>query len=77
MYPFSFGYTPRMIEDIQRILLDRGTIEARVQEMAGQIAADYAAAGHSEFLLMPLLTGSIIFVADLMATCPSACAWTC
>jgi hypoxanthine phosphoribosyltransferase len=59
-----------MIEDIQRILLDRQTIQARVQQMARQIAADYAAGGHREFLLMPLLTGSIIFVADLVRHLP-------
>jgi hypoxanthine phosphoribosyltransferase len=59
-----------MLEDIQRILLDRQTIQARVHEMARQIAADYAAAGHREFLLMPLLTGSIIFVADLVRHMP-------
>jgi len=59
-----------MLEDIQRILLDRHTIQSRVHDMARQIAADYAAAGNGEFLLMPLLTGSIIFVADLVRHMP-------
>ena len=59
-----------MLEDIQRVLLDRQTIQLRVQAMAQQIAADYAAAGHREFLLMPLLTGAIIFVADLVRHMP-------
>ncbi len=56
-----------MQEDIQRILLDRPIIESRVKEMAGQIAAVY---GQTEFVLMPLLTGSIIFVADLVRQLP-------
>ena len=56
-----------MQEDIQNILLDRYTIQARVHKMAQQLAADY---GPQEFLLMPLLTGSIIFVADLVRHLP-------
>ena len=59
-----------MLKDIQRVLLDRQIIQTRVHEMARQIAADYAAAGQGEFLLMPLLTGSIIFVADLVRHMP-------
>ncbi len=56
-----------MIQDIQRILLDRHTIQARVAQMAQEIAAIY---GPTEFTLMPLLTGSIIFVADLVRHMP-------
>ncbi len=56
-----------MQEDIREILIDRLVIQSRVQRMAQQIAADY---GTREFLLMPLLTGSIIFVADLVRHLP-------
>jgi hypoxanthine phosphoribosyltransferase len=56
-----------MQEDIQQILLDRYTLQARVFKMAQQIAADYE---NREFLLMPLLTGSIIFVADFVRHLP-------
>src|SRR4051812_40594613 len=56
-----------MQEDIRDILLDRYTLQARVHKMAQQIALDY---GPREFLLMPLLTGSIIFVADLVRHLP-------
>jgi hypoxanthine phosphoribosyltransferase len=56
-----------MQEDIRAILIDRQAIEARVHEMAQQIATDY---GSRELLLMPLLTGSIIFVADLVRHLP-------
>jgi len=61
------GILPRMKEDIREILIDRRAIEARVEAMAQQIAGDY---GEREFLLMPLLTGSIIFVADLVRHLP-------
>ena len=56
-----------MQEDIQQILIDRYAIQARVFKMAQQIAADYL---DREFLLMPLLTGSIIFVADFVRHLP-------
>ncbi len=56
-----------MQEDIKDILIDRYTIEARVYKIAQQIAADFA---DREFILMPLLTGSIIFVADLVRHLP-------
>jgi len=56
-----------MQEDIRDILIDRYAIQARVYRMAQQIAAEY---GEREFLLMPLLTGSIIFVADLVRHLP-------
>jgi hypoxanthine phosphoribosyltransferase len=56
-----------MQEDIRDILIDRYAIQARVHKMAQQIARDY---GPREFLLMPLLTGSIIFVADLVRHLP-------
>jgi len=56
-----------MQQDIRRILIDRHAIQARVHDLARQIALDY---GPREFLLMPLLTGSIIFVADLVRQLP-------
>src|ERR1041384_8481546 len=60
-----------MQEDIREILIDRYTIQARVHKMAQQIAADYGPPPKTrEFLLMPLLTGSIIFVADLVRHLP-------
>ena len=56
-----------MQEDIQNILIDRYTIQARVYKMAQEIAAAYE---DREFLLRTLLTGSIIFVADLVRHLP-------
>ena len=60
-------YTAGMIEDIREILIDRRAIQGRVKALAEQIGTDYAG---REFLLMPLLTGSIIFVADLVRHLP-------
>lgn len=56
-----------MLEDIRQILLPRDAIQRRVAELARQIASDLAG---NEFVLMPLLTGSIIFVADLVRHMP-------
>jgi len=56
-----------MQEDIESILIDRYAIQARVYKMAQDIATAY---GDQEFVLMPLLTGSIIFVADLVRHMP-------
>jgi hypoxanthine phosphoribosyltransferase len=56
-----------MQEDIRDILIDRYTIQARVYKIAQQIAGDF---GDREFVLMPLLTGSIIFLADLVRHLP-------
>lgn len=61
-----------MQQDIREILIDRFTIQARVYKIAQQIAADYQQSSKDggEFLLMPLLTGSIIFLADLVRHLP-------
>jgi hypoxanthine phosphoribosyltransferase len=56
-----------MQQDIRQILIGRQAIDARVREMARQIAADY---GEQEIVLVPLLTGSIVFVADLIRHLP-------
>ncbi len=56
-----------MLQDIREVLIDRYSIQARVFKMAQEIAADI---GGEEFVLMPLLTGSIIFVADLVRHMP-------
>ncbi|MFA7235860.1 MAG: hypoxanthine phosphoribosyltransferase [Phycisphaeraceae bacterium] len=64
---------------IDRVLLDRKTIAHRVEELADEIARDFAAPGssdpqagntHMELVLVPLLTGSIIFLADLVRKMP-------
>jgi hypoxanthine phosphoribosyltransferase len=64
-----------VLGDIDRILIDRTRIAARIREMGAQIRNDYEAVlrqsgGAGEIVLVPVLTGSIIFVADLMRELP-------
>lgn len=49
--------------DIARVLIDAPTIQRRVQELAAQIEQDYA--GTSRLLLVGILKGAFIFLADL------------
>ena len=50
-------------KEIKRVLLDEATIAARVRDLAAQISADYADA--SDLVLIGVLKGSFIFLADL------------
>ena len=49
--------------DIERILIDAATIQHRIDELAAQIDADYADV--DELLLVGILKGAFIFMADL------------
>ena len=53
--------------DIDRILLTRTAIARRVGKIAGQIAHAY---GNREVVIVPVLTGSMIFMADLIRRLP-------
>ena len=55
--------------DIAQILIHRERIQQRVGEMAGEIAALYSTERHA-LTLVPILSGSIIFVADLIRELP-------
>lgn len=58
-----------METDIARILIHRDQIDARVREMAAEIARVYD--GEEPGLtLVPVLSGSIIFLADLIRSLP-------
>ncbi|QNN25245.1 hypoxanthine phosphoribosyltransferase [Planctomycetales bacterium ZRK34] len=63
-----------MQDHIDRVLIDRHTIAARVREMAEQIAADFRAAEGGcdpvHITIVPILTGSLIFLADLIRHLP-------
>jgi hypoxanthine phosphoribosyltransferase len=71
-----------MERDVARILIDRDRIARRVEQMGTQIAADLRADlerhGHLDaagdaadrIVLIPILTGSIVFVADLIRHMP-------
>ncbi|HVC09161.1 MAG TPA: hypoxanthine phosphoribosyltransferase [Elusimicrobiota bacterium] len=48
---------------VERILLDEGSLRARVAELGGQISRDYAG---KKPVLIGILKGSVVFLADLM-----------
>jgi hypoxanthine phosphoribosyltransferase len=54
-----------MHQDIERVLIPRDKIAARIREMAAQITADHLPL-EGEITLVPILTGAMIFCADLM-----------
>ncbi len=68
-----------MFREIDRVLLSRDQITARVHELAEDIARDLkaeleaeGASTHDEgrIVIVPILTGSIVFVADLIRELP-------
>ncbi len=58
-----------MEADIARILIHRDQIDARVRALASEIAAAYNG-DDSALTLVPILSGSIIFLADLIRQLP-------
>jgi hypoxanthine phosphoribosyltransferase len=65
-----------MQQDIDRILIPQGRIAAKVGEMARQITADFATSESSisagEITIVPIMTGAMIFTADLIRQIPIA-----
>ena len=61
-----------MKDDIERVLLTREQIAERVAQLGEEIGRDLEAlADHpNEIVLVPILTGSIVFLADLMRHLP-------
>lgn len=59
-----------MERDIDRILIPQEQIAARVADLARQITADHTAGG--EVTIVPILTGAMIFCADLIRQIPIA-----
>ncbi|MFW5683177.1 MAG: hypoxanthine phosphoribosyltransferase [Phycisphaeraceae bacterium] len=61
--------------DIERVLIDRGEIARRLDALADEVSRDLTGGVRGEgtdgeITLVPILTGSIIFVADLMRRMP-------
>lgn len=65
--------------NLERVLIDQAAIAARVGQLGRQIASDLqqelgrdadAALVASQIVLIPILTGSIVFVADLIRQIP-------
>ena len=62
-----------MQEDIQRVLISGPQIAQRVRELARQITGDNSArlsSGEAEVTIVPILTGAMIFAADLIRSIP-------
>ncbi|MBC8523572.1 hypoxanthine phosphoribosyltransferase [PVC group bacterium] len=60
-----------MIRDIERILIARGAISDRVRSLAEEITKDLGSKEEgAELVLVAVMTGSIIFVSDLMRNLP-------
>jgi hypoxanthine phosphoribosyltransferase len=62
-----------MDRDIDRVLISRERIEQRVRELAAEITADHTPADGGEapeVSIVPLLTGAMIFCADLIRCIP-------
>ncbi len=55
--------------DIETVLITREQIARRVAELAAEILADHSTAA-DEITLVPILTGAMIFCADLMRHLP-------
>jgi hypoxanthine phosphoribosyltransferase len=59
------GESMAVPDSVDYVLLDEATIQNRVQEMADEISADYHGIHNEDFLLVGVLKGSFIFLADL------------
>jgi hypoxanthine phosphoribosyltransferase len=60
-----------MKQDLERILIDRSEIAERIGELGRMIVEDLGPACESEgIVLVPIMTGSITFIADLMRELP-------
>lgn len=69
----SIGYTHAMQSDVERILITQAQIARRVGELAGQIVRDHtppAIPGDGQITIIPVLTGAMIFAADLIRHLP-------
>ena len=55
--------TPGVLSSLERVLLDAGTIQRRVAEMAAEIERDFAG---RELSVVTLMDGALFFVADLL-----------
>jgi hypoxanthine phosphoribosyltransferase len=66
---------PPMERDIDRVLIPQAAIAQRVAEMARQITADHSAGdagSEAEVTIVPIMTGAMIFTADLIRQIPIA-----
>ena len=60
-----------MDNDIDHILVSEDALKAKVNELGAQISRDYAG---KDLLLVSILKGSVVFMADLMRAVQIPCA---
>lgn len=72
MPPFWLGSIPApMLSDIDRILIDRDAIADRIEQLAERLVLDLSAeADEGRLVVMPVMTGSLFFTADLVRLLP-------
>ena len=74
---YSFYFHPTQINqseagnDIDHILVSEDALKAKVNELGAQISRDYAG---KDLLLVSILKGSVVFMADLMRAVQIPCA---
>lgn len=62
---------PRSVhDDVTRILLPADAIQRRVREMAAEVSRDFEADGGARLVIVPVLTGAFMFLADLVRDLP-------
>jgi hypoxanthine phosphoribosyltransferase len=71
----SIHYTAGVLADVDKVLIEADRIAARVRDLGLQITADLDRLGAGNLrdggvVLVPILTGSIIFLADLVRHLP-------
>src|SRR4051794_13939111 len=59
-----------MHRDIDRVLISQYQIGARIKEMAEQITRDWSGRRDGEITIVPILTGALVFCADLIRHLP-------
>ena len=65
-------YTDDVLGDIDKVLISRHEIAARIAQLGTEIRRDLDDLSRDgEIVVVPVLTGSIIFVADLMRELPN------
>ena len=65
---------PQMQRNIERVLLEQAAIAKRLDELAAQIRADYP---ERELTVIAILTGSLMFMSDLLRRIPLALKLDC
>lgn len=66
MFPYAnprYQQAKPLHEDIERVLVDEQSLQARIREMGAVISSTYAG---QDLLLVSVLKGSVVFMADLM-----------